>query len=324
MAVSRTEDQTTVTVISCPSAIAVCGVGQIGLSLGLCCWRSGYEALLYDRDGDTLAEALPKIKAMDSWLTSEFPQSSPSYGTLQTTSDLAVVDYRADLVLESISEDLTAKVALFRSLCRAAQRGAVFCSCTSGLSISEMGVRSGRPSQLVGTHFWSPPHLMPLVEVVRGAASSEEALQTAMEFCRRLGKQTVLVNVDAPGFIGNRLLHAMWREAINIVERGIASAEEVDKVARLTIGMRQATLGPLEHMDLAGLDLIHAIHQYLLTDLASQPSPAKLLEQMVDKGRLGVKSGHGFYNWESRSAEELARSRDRQILRELQFLSCAD
>src|SRR6185312_15442986 len=103
---------------------------------------------------------------------------------------------------------------------------------------------------------WTPPHLMPLVEVTAGAETKEAAVQTAMQFCRAIGKQPVRVNKDVPGFIGNRMLHALWREAINIVEQGIASAEDVDTVAKLTFGLRQAAVGPLEHMDLAGLDLI--------------------------------------------------------------------
>jgi len=313
-----------VNIISHPRTIGVCGIGQIGLSLGLSCWRTGYRVLLYDRDRSRIAKSLAEIQAMNIWLTTEFPESNPTYGELETTSDLAAVDQRSDLVLECIWEDLEAKIALFRSLTQAAMRGAVFCSCTSGLSISAMGTRSGFPEQLVGTHFWSPPHLMPLVEVVQGERSSEQAIQAAIEFCRSLGKEPVRVNMDAPGFIGNRMLHALWREAINIVERGIASAEDVDKVAKLTFGMRQMVLGPLEHMDLAGLDLIRSIHEYLLADLADNGGPGKLLQQMVDEGHLGMKSGQGFYDWSKRSPQDLVAARDRQVVRELKHLRTGD
>ena len=276
--------------------------------------------LLYDQDQSKLEGARHRIEQMDDWLTTEIPEPKASYGELQCAPDLALLDRNADLILESIREELAAKVALFQFLSGAASRGAILCSCTSGLSISTMGTLSGYPSQLVGTHFWSPPHLMPLVEVVVGTRSGEETAQTALQFCRSIGKQPVRVNVDVPGFIGNRMLHALWREAIYIVERGIASAEDVDTVAKLTIGLRQGIMGPLEHMDLAGLDLVHAIHKYLLADLAANHTPGELLEQKVRDGHLGVKNGQGFYDWTRRNSEALIQARDRQVVRELRRL----
>jgi 3-hydroxybutyryl-CoA dehydrogenase len=307
-------------IISSPHTIGVCGIGQIGLSLGLTCWRSGYRVLLYDQDRSKLETAREEIERMDGWLTTEFPESKANYGTLECALDLELVDRNADLVLESIREDLEAKVSVFQRLSGAASRGAIICSCTSGLSISEMGTRCGYPGQLVGTHFWSPPHLMPLVEVIGGAGSREEVIQLVMQFCRSIGKEPVRVNIDVPGFIGNRMLHALWREAIYIVERGIASPEDVDTVAKLTFGLRQAVLGPLEHMDLAGLDLIQAIHRYLLADLAANHDPSELLKRMVRDGRLGAKSGEGFYNWASRDSRAAIQARDRQVVRELRRL----
>lgn len=303
-----------------PQTIGVCGIGQIGLSLGLLCWRSGYRVLMYDRDPVKLEGAQRGIEEMDAWLLAEFPELTANYGELECASDLAALDRDADLVLECIREDLAEKAFLFRLLSHAASRGAVFCSCTSGLSISEIGDRSGYPRQVVGTHFWNPPHLMPLVEVIAGSESAEEALQLTMQFCRSIGKQPVRVNRDVPGFIGNRMLHALWREAIAIVERGIASPEDVDLVAKLTIGLRLAVLGPLEHMDLAGLDLIHSIQEYLLADLAASDSPGELLSRLVSDGHLGAKTGKGFYDWTSRNSKAALQARDRQIVRELRRL----
>jgi 3-hydroxybutyryl-CoA dehydrogenase len=276
--------------------------------------------LLYDKDRSKLNGALSDIQQMDAWLVAQFPELAANYGELECVTDLALLDCNADLILECIWEDLAAKVLLFQSLSGAASRGAVFCSSTSGLSISEMGFRSGFPCRVVGTHFWSPPHLMPLVEVIGGVGSDEGAIQAAIQFCRKIGKQPVRVNIDVPGFIGNRMLHALWREAIYIVERGIASAEDVDTVAKLTFGLRQVVLGPLEHMDLAGLDLIQAIHRYLLRDLSDHHDSGKLLNQMVEEGRLGMKSGRGFYDWTRRESKALIQARDQQVVRELRRL----
>jgi 3-hydroxybutyryl-CoA dehydrogenase len=161
---------------------------------------------------------------------------------------------------------------------------------------------------------------MPLVEVVAGAGTAEETVQTTMRFCRNIGKKPVRVNIDAPGFIGNRMLHATWREATSIVERGNASAEDVDTAAKMTFGLRLPVVGPLENMDLVGLDLIHTIHRYLLADLSANQGPGRLLNELVGKGQSGMKSGSGFYDWSKRAPAALIEARDWQIARELKRL----
>ena len=308
------------TIISSPRTIGVCGIGQIGLALGLACWRSGYRVWLYGRNPQKLEKARQDLQKMDRWLASEFPEEQPSYGELNYTSDLAPLDRQAELVVEGIAEDMAVKVKLWQALGGVASRGGILCSSTSGLSISEMGRQSGFPAQVIGTHFWNPPHLMPLVEVVAGSGTAEETMQATLRFCRVIGKQPVRVNFDAPGFIGNRMLHALWREAIEIVERGIASAQDVDTVAKMTFGLRLPVVGPLENMDLVGLDLIHTIHRYLLADLAANRGPGRLLDELVQKGQLGMKSGCGFYDWQKREPGALIEARDRQIVRELKKL----
>jgi 3-hydroxybutyryl-CoA dehydrogenase len=307
-------------VIDDPRTIGICGLGQIGLALGLACYRSGYRVLLYGRNHMRLAPAQRELLQLDEWMRREFPEQRPKFGEIEFTSVLSDLNDEADLIVEGIAEDLEAKIELLSSFEGAAARGAIFCSSTSGLSISEMGRRTGFGSRLAGTHFWNPPHLMPLVEVIAGAETSEKALDIAIAFCRRIGKRPVRVNVDAPGFIGNRLLHAMWREAIDIVERGIAAPEDVDLVAKMTFGLRLPVLGPLENMDLVGLDLIHRIHEYLLPQLANNTTPGKLLQEMVSKRNLGMKSGSGFYDWSNRNRNALVENRDRQIIRELRRL----
>jgi 3-hydroxybutyryl-CoA dehydrogenase len=309
-----------VAIISSPRTIGVCGIGQIGLALGLACWRSGYRVWLYGRNAQKLDQSRLDLEKMDRWMTSEFPEAQPNYGELSYTNDLAPLNREAELVVEGIAEDLAVKVALWHSLNGVALRGGILCSTTSGLSISEMGRQSGFPAQVIGTHFWNPPHLMPLVEVVAGEGTAEETVQTTMQFCRSIGKQAVRVNADVPGFIGNRMLHALWREAIEIVGQGIASAEDVDTVAKMTFGLRLPVLGPLENMDLVGLDLIHTIHKYLLADLAANRAPGRLLEELNQKSQLGMKSGAGFHDWKKRDPAAVIEARNKQIVRELKRL----
>jgi len=307
-------------IVSSPRTIGICGIGQIGLALGLACWRSGYRVWVYGRNPQKLEPARQNLEKMNRWMESEFPEEKPVYGELQYTSDLVLLNREADLVVEGIAEVLAAKVELWQSLQGVASRGGILCSSTSGLSISEMGRQSGFPAQVIGTHFWNPPHLMPLVEVVAGEGTAEETVQVTMQFCRSIGKLPVRVNADVPGFIGNRLLHAMWREAIEIVGQGIASAEDVDRVAKMTFGLRLPVVGPLENMDLVGLDLVETIHKYLLADLAANRKPGELLESMVQKSQLGMKTGSGFYDWNKRDPAALIEARDQQIVRELKRL----
>jgi len=307
-------------IISSPRTIGVCGIGQIGLALGLACWRSGYRVWLFGRNPQKLEQARLDLEKMDRWMGSEFPEEKPQYGELHFSSDLAPLNQEAELVVEGIAEDLAAKVTLWQSLEGVASRGGILCSSTSGLIISEMGRQFGFPAQVIGTHFWNPPHLMPLVEVVAGKGTAEETVQAAMQFCRSIGKQPVRVNIDVPGFIGNRLLHAMWREAIEIVDQGIASAEDVDRVAKMTFGLRLPVVGPLENMDLVGLDLIETIHKYLLPNLAANRGPGRLLENLVQNSKLGMKTGSGFYDWKERDPAALIEARDQQIARELKRL----
>ena len=254
-------------------------------------------------------------------MESEFLEEKPVYGELSLHFRSGRIKQSGpNSIVEGIAEDLAAKVELWRSLQGVASRGGILCSSTSGLSISEMGRQSGFPAQVIGTHFWNPPHLMPLVEVVAGEGTAEETVQATMQFCRSIGKLPVRVNADVPGFIGNRLLHAMWREAIEIVGQGIASAEDVDRVTKMTFGLRLPVVGPFENMDLVGLDLVKTIHKYLLKDLAANRGPGRLLESMVQESKLGMKTGSGFYDWKKRDPAELIEARDQQIVRELKRL----
>lgn len=300
-----------------PHAVGICGIGQIGLALALSCYRAEYRVFLFGRAPEKLDPARQEFEKLDQWLNLNFPEDVPRYGEIEFVSDLRQLDRDADLVIEGIAENLPAKVELFKSLGCAAARGAIFCTTTSGLSITEMGRMVGHASHLVGTHFWNPPHLMPLVEVIAGANTSDTVMDIAIMFCRSIGKKPVRVNADVPGFIGNRMLHALWREAVDLVERGIASPEDVDTVAKLTFGLRMPVIGPLENMDVVGLDLIRTIHDYLLPAIANNAEPSRLLSEHVSFGRLGIKSGQGFYDWEKRSSAELIEARDHQILREL-------
>ena len=165
------------------------------------------------------------------------------------------------------------------------------------MSPSEISRDLKHRERFVGTHFWNPGHLIPLVEVVKSDASSDEVAQTVMDVLASAGKEPVLCKKDVPGFIANRMQHALWREAISIVERGIADAATVDKAVKYSFGLRLPQLAPMENADMVGTDLTYNIHDYILKDLEDSHEPSPLLKKLRDEGKIGFKTGEGFQKW---------------------------
>jgi 3-hydroxybutyryl-CoA dehydrogenase len=300
--------------------VALCGVGQMGAAAAVAFRRAGYRVLAWNHRPQRLAELPGTVKTLEDWLAQHTGSAPNEGGSIEACSDLEVLDEEADAVLDCIVEDMEQKIDLFKRLPGCVERNALFMTTTSGLSITEIGRRSGCGHLLAGTHFWNPPHLMPLVEVIRGEDTPDHVMDRVCQLVESIGKTPVRVEKDVPGFIGNRMLHALWREAISLVEQGIATPEDVDLVARLSFGLRLPVMGPLENMDLVGLDLIERVQQYLLADLADNHGPSEYLVDRVRQGNLGTKTGQGFYDWRSRKAEELVEKRAAQIVHQLKFL----
>jgi 3-hydroxybutyryl-CoA dehydrogenase len=195
-----------------------------------------------------------------------------------------------------------------------AKPGAVLASNTSGLSITAVASRCARPERVLTTHFWNPPHLMPLVEIVKGAKTSDEVAETMRRFLVSCGKVAVMVKKDRPGQLGNRLQMALVREAVHIVAEGIADVEDVDIAAKTGFGLRLPVYGILEHQDMVGLDMAFAINDYVSGDLYNEPHAPALYRELLDRGELGVKTGKGFYDWSEKDAAAVRARRDRFVL----------
>lgn len=203
----------------------------------------------------------------------------------------------ADLVIEAVFEDMDIKRSTFAKLEERLSDKCIFCTNTSVMSPSEISRDLQHRERFVGTHFWNPGHLIPLVEVVKTDATSQETADAVMKFLKDIGKEPCLCNKDVPGFIANRLQHALWREAISIVERGIADAPTVDKAIKNSFGLRLPQLAPLENADLVGTELTWNIHNYVLEHIEDSHRPSPLLDHMKAEGKMGCKSGEGFYQW---------------------------
>jgi 3-hydroxybutyryl-CoA dehydrogenase len=283
---------------------AVIGAGLMGRRLALVFARSGARVSLFDKDPVVLREALASLRSQ-----AEQPQGFPLDRELDVRaySELSSAVSGADLVTEAIVENLALKQALFAELSELSER-AILATNTSVLPITQIARHARLPERVIGTHWWNPPDLIPVVEVVRGARTSPEVMERTVAILADLGKLPVRVEKDVPGFVGNRLQHALWREAIAMVQEGICDAETVDLMARNTLGLRLGAMGPIENADYVGLDLTLAIHEAVLPSLDRAPHAAPLLRQKVADGQLGAKSGQGFLDWPS-GARESARER---------------
>ncbi len=203
----------------------------------------------------------------------------------------------ADLIIEAAPENLELKQQIFEDVEQAARADAILASNTSVIPIGRIAQRIRKKSRVLGTHWWNPPYLVPLVEVIRTNETSDAAISWTMELLGRVGKAPVEVKKDVPGFVGNRLQHALWREAIALVAQGVCDAKTVDDVVKSSFGARLAVLGPLENADLIGTELTRAIHSYVFPALDRTTEPSPYLDRLIAEGRLGFKSGAGFRDW---------------------------
>lgn len=212
----------------------------------------------------------------------------------------------ADMVIECVLEDMAMKQDLFLELEGIVAEDTIFCTNTSVMSPTEISAKITHKERLVGTHFWNPAFLIPLVEVVKSDYSDDAVAQQVYDILAEVGKKPVLCKKDVPGFIANRMQHALWREAIYIVEQGIADAKTVDDAVKYSFGLRLPQLAPMENADMVGLDLTYNIHDYVLKDLCDSHKPSPLLTELKEKGDLGFKTGKGFQEW---TPEEIAASK---------------
>ncbi len=224
------------------------------------------------------------------------------------TDDLKSAVKNADLVVECVVEDMEIKQNLFRDIEPLCKPNAILATNTSVMSITDIAKKVKNQSRVVGTHFWNPPFLIPLVEVVKGENTSEAVMDITYDYLRKIGKKPVMCKKDVPGFIANRLQHAIWREALSIVENGIADAATVDEALRYGPGLRWPILGILENADMIGLDLSFSIQNYIVKHLEDSHQPSQLLKSLVDKGDLGFKTGKGYQEW---SPEQINASNKR-------------
>src|SRR5262245_14068956 len=297
----------------------VVGTGMMGPGIAATLATGGIATCLVSRSSKSADEGLLQAKSIlghmaDQCLLDSVPLHA-ALDCLRRSIELDAEVAAADLVVESIPEDLTLKQRFFQRLARVGPKKTILASNTSGLSISAIAEACEYPERILTTHFWNPPQLMPLVEVVMGRQTLESIAQQTIRILKQCGKVPVLVRKDTPGQLGNRLQSAVLREAIHIVREGIASAQDVDLAVKNGFGLRLPVWGVLEHADAVGLDLVKSVQEYVLPALRNEGSADSLLKEKVQEGHLGVKTGRGFYDWTVRDMAAARARRDDFLVR---------
>lgn len=304
--------------------VAVLGTGMMGPGIAYCFASAGLRVTQFGRGEESLLrgrrsfDTIVGVMLQGGLLSEE--EASQASNNLRGVTDMAAAVSGADLVVESVVEDLPTKQALFAELEGMVSETTIITSNTSGLPITRISGDMKRPERTATTHFWNPPHLVPLVEIVKGSRTTDETAEALRELLTGIGKRPVVVRKDVPGQLGARILHAITRECLAIVRDGVATAEEVDTAIKTGLGLRFPVYGPLEHADLVGLDLTQAVASYLWQDLADDKEPTSILREKNAAGDVGAKTGKGLYDWTKRDADEVKRNRDAFLMARLKDL----
>lgn len=300
--------------------IAIAGAGTMGSGIAQIFARHGYKVALIDISERFLQNSEKLINIFNSNLIEEGVMSEDEVKLVlsnisYSTNNLAFS--KCDLIIEAIVEKMESKQLFWQEVEKIAREDAILATNTSGLSINKISELVRQKRRFIGMHFWNPPHIIPLVELIRGEETSNATVDVLKNLLISIEKEPVLVEKDAPGFIGNRLQFAVFREAMHIVEQGIANAEDVDKAMKYGPGFRYPVIGPLQTADLGGLDTFYNIASYLFKDLSDIKEPPEILKSKIEGGKFGVKSQGGFYDYSDGRDEEAIKNRDRMFFKML-------
>jgi 3-hydroxybutyryl-CoA dehydrogenase len=300
--------------------VTIVGGGVMGHAIAAVFLAAGNSVAVYEENEAIRTKLRERVEgALVDW-----KGTGVAISRLEVVSSFDKFDQSTYLIVEAVPENLGLKQDLFQEL-EMAVPGAILATNSSVYRVGDVAKKMRYPSCAVGMHWWNPPHLIPVVEVIQGDATLPAVVEWTMGFLTACGKTPVHVRKDTPGFIGNRLQHALWREALALVEEGVADAKTVDLVVRNTIGLKLAVLGPIENADYVGLDMTRAIHEYVFPVLSRAQEPSPLLNAAIANGALGAKTGQGLLEWPEGRREDLAERLGRQVRDQLSgsILRCA-
>lgn len=296
------------------------GAGTMGHAIALQFAIKGYQVNLYDHSDDGLKRGIELMKHdLQTFIDAKVVTESPDtiMGRINTSTDLQESLKHTQFVIESIVEDETIKKQVWQEIEKLVPKDVVLATNTSGLSPTKLQSVLTYPERFVVAHFWNPAQLMPLVEVVPGEKTNQSTVDFTVKLMNKIGKHAVPLKKEALGFVGNRIQLAVLREAFHIVNEGIASPEAVDDIIKYSLGRRWNLVGPIASADLGGLDVFKNISSYLYADLANNTGTDPVLNQKVENGELGLKTGQGFFTWTGSQGKEIVKERDQKLLEQL-------
>jgi len=304
--------------------IGVIGSGIMGHGIAQTFALGGYEVIINDLNDALLNRAIRQIRSNLSTFV-EFGITPPegakeALSRIKTNKNLTEVSRQSDFVVEAVPEVMDLKKRIFRELDKTCPPHTIIASNTSGLNLTEMVSDIKRQGQAIIAHWYNPPHIIPVVEIVKGRFTSDQTVDLVYQLLLSVRKKPVKILKEIPGFLVNRLQFALYREALYCLKEGIASAEDIDTAVKGSYGFRLPTLGPLETSDLGGLDTFLQIAEYLFKEIDRSTEPPEFFREKVRQGKLGVKTGEGFFRYTPEEAEKKIKERDRQFLQRLKCL----
>jgi 3-hydroxybutyryl-CoA dehydrogenase len=305
-----------------PLEVLIVGAGTIASRVALACSLSGHRVEVLGRPGGSYARARGAVDDGFRELSAAglLPGATEGWQQRLAFIEPGEGQIRAELAIEAVNEELALKQSVFEMLERRLPAHAILTSSTSGLPVDAIAARCTRPGRVAVMHFANPAHLMPAVELVPGTRTEAATMDALEAFVRGLGKRPIRLRRDIPGHIFNRIQFAMLREAMSLVRQGVASPADIDDVVKRGLALRLAEEGPLEKMDLAGLELVSSVATYLFPDLDSSPTP-DAIDALIDQGHRGAASGQGFYAWDDRRIRDVLERRNAEVVRHLRRLA---
>ncbi len=293
--------------------MAVIGSGTMGHGIAKICAAAGLEVNMYDRSPEALQRGYDNIlnilqEDVDNGVLTE-EESKAAYARVNAVADLKEAVSDVDMVIEAIVEVLEIKQSVFKELDELCDERVILATNTSGLSPTDIAEKSVNRDRLVATHFWCPPELIPLVEVIPNAYTRPDVVEATAAWVEQIGKVPVKMNKECHGFIGNRMQYALLREALHIYEQGWADLEEIDKAVEYSFGRRYPVTGPFRSADLGGVDIFYNVSSYLFAELSDAKKPQEAFKKLFDAEKFGLKSGEGFYKWSEADAAATSQER---------------
>jgi len=302
--------------------VAVIGAGIMGHGIAQSFLMGKYPVILYDIKASALEIAKSKIeKNLEPFIAAEImtpEEAGDALKRLSTTVDLGKGVPECEFVIEAAPENLVLKQDIFQELDSCCHEEAILATNTSSLTLKDIGEKARNKRRLVTAHWFNPPHIVPVVEVVKGAETDEDTFNTTFNLLQKINKVPIRIHADIPGFLINRISAAMTREILDLYDRGVASAEDIDRAVKGTIGFQFASIGPLRRMDFGGLDLWLQGCKNAFAILQNSIEPPEALKKLVSQGHTGVKSGKGFFEYAVDFSQETLdvaiQERDRNLI----------